>query len=305
MKVVREGQQSGNESTAFEKLVPCFASSLRTFGILARSAADWSSVITTRMLGRPSLSAEAGRAVAAPGSARIAAAVTAAIDQRRMTATVHRVSHGVNFSVTLRQMATRPKANIRMTRQQSRDRIVAAATGLNRQTPYAALTVDDVMRKAGAGRTIFYRHFDDLSDLLRRAGREAFEGLFEAEQGFKAAHVEGRPDVRAAVEPAVDVYRRHGPLLRAIAEAAASGDEQIAAGQQAMVERFDGLVEDVLRGTPRLAGRPPEELAELARALNRLNVNYLLDAFGREPRVSADTAVRTLVEIWSGLIEGA
>jgi TetR/AcrR family transcriptional regulator, ethionamide resistance regulator len=192
-----------------------------------------------------------------------------------------------------------------MSRQESRDRIVAAATELIRATPYGALTVDDVMREAGIGRTIFYRHFDDLADLLRRAGREAFEALFEAEQAFKAAHVEGRPDVRAALEPAVDVYRRHGPLLRAIAEAAASGDEQIAAGQAAMLERFDALVFDVLQATPRLRRRPSRELVETARALNLMNMNYLLDVYGREERVPAAMALDTLVEIWSGLIEGA
>jgi AcrR family transcriptional regulator len=200
---------------------------------------------------------------------------------------------------------TRTKENRRMSRQESRDRIVAAATELIRVTPYGALTVDDVMREAGIGRTIFYRHFDDLADLLRRAGREAFEGLFEAEQGFKAAHAEGRPNLRAALEPAVAVYQQHGPLLRAIAEAAASGDEQIAAGQQAMLERFDALVFDVLQATPRFARRASAEIVETARALNLLNVNYLLDAFGREPRVSAETAVRTLTEIWSGLIGDA
>src|SRR3954451_4816397 len=66
------------------------------------------------------------------------------------------------------------RAAIRQTRQESRERIVAAATDLIRRTPYAALTVDDVMREAGIVRTLFYRHFDDLGDLLRRAGREAF-----------------------------------------------------------------------------------------------------------------------------------
>jgi AcrR family transcriptional regulator len=202
-------------------------------------------------------------------------------------------------------MATH-KAEIRQTRQQSRDRIVAAATELIRRTPYGALTVDDVMREAGAGRTIFYRHFDDLADLLRRAGREAFEGLFQAEQTFRSAHVDGQRDViRAAIEPAVAVYHRHGPLLRAIAEAAAGGDEQIAAGQEAMFRRFDELVEDVLRSSPRLAGRSDEDIAETARALNLLNVNYLLDAFGREPRVSTDTAVRTLAGIWTAVIDDA
>ena len=40
----------------------------------------------------------------------------------------------------------------------------------------------------------------------------------------------------------------------------------------------------------------------MARALNLLNESYLLDAFGREPRVSTDTAVQTLTEIWLGVI---
>src|SRR3954453_19286322 len=196
------------------------------------------------------------------------------------------------------------KTAVRQTRQESRDRIVAAATELIRDTPYAALTVDDVMREAGAGRTIFYRHFDDLSDLVRRAGREAFEDLFEAEQALRSARLDGEQDLaRAAIEPAVAVYRQHGPLLRGIAEAAASGDEQIAAGQKAMIARFDELVADVLRTSPRLAGRSDEEIAETAHALNLMNVNYLLDAFGREPRVSSDTAVRTLTRIWSALID--
>ena len=100
-------------------------------------------------------------------------------------------------------MATR-KAELRQSRQESRERIVAAATELIRHTSYGALTVDDVMREAGAGRTIFYRHFDDLADLLRRAGREAFEGLLEAEEELRTAHADSERDVvRAAIEPAV------------------------------------------------------------------------------------------------------
>jgi TetR/AcrR family transcriptional regulator, ethionamide resistance regulator len=182
---------------------------------------------------------------------------------------------------------------------------VAAARELIRETSYGALTVDDVMREAGIGRTIFYRHFDDLADLLRRAGREAVERLLEAEQAFKVAHVDGEPDVQRAIGAAVAVYEEHGPLLRGIAEAAATGDELIAAGQQAMRERFDELVVDVLRASPSFADRPADEVTETARALNLLNTSYLLDAFGREPRVSTETAVRTLTEIWAALIDDA
>jgi AcrR family transcriptional regulator len=168
------------------------------------------------------------------------------------------------------------------------------------------LTVDDVMREAGFGRTIFYRHFDDLADLLMRAGREAFGDLLEAERALSEAAAGGDDAdvVRAAIEPAVAVYRRHGPLMRAIAEAAAAGDEQIAAGRAAWRARFDELVVDVLRPRPGLAGRSDEALAETARALNLMNENYLLDAFGRSPRVDAETAVATLTAIWTAVTGG-
>lgn len=198
-------------------------------------------------------------------------------------------------------MATN-RAEIRQSRQQSRDRIVAAAARLVRQTSYGALSVDEVMREAGFGRTIFYRHFDDLADLLLRVGREAIDELYDAQRAFGEARIGDGPDVvRVAIEPAVAVYQRHGPLLRAIAEAAA-GDEQMAAGQQAMRRRFNELIEEALRGMPHIAGHPPANVAETARALNLMNESYLLDAFGREPRVSAETAVQTLTEIWVAVI---
>ena len=200
-------------------------------------------------------------------------------------------------------MTTR-KQVIRHTREQSRERIVAAVETLVRDTPYAELTVDDVMREAGFGRTIFYRHFDDLADLLRRAGREAIDGLLHAQVAFSQARMGDGPEVvRAAIEPAVAVYERHGPLLRAISEAAAV-EEQIAAGQKAIRERFRELVEESLRASGGLTIDPSADLAEVARALNLMNEKYLLDTFGGEPRASADTAATTLTAVWVALTDG-
>src|SRR6185295_12736682 len=109
----------------------------------------------------------------------------------------------------------------RETRERSRRRIVEAAEELVRERSFAQLTVDEVMARAGIGRTLFYRHFDDLGDLLLRAAAEAIEELFAAEEvlaqgrdGF------GAETIRQAITAAVGVYRRHGPILRAVAEAA-------------------------------------------------------------------------------------
>jgi AcrR family transcriptional regulator len=188
------------------------------------------------------------------------------------------------------------QAQLRHARQESRERIVAAATELVRHQSYGELSIGAVMERAGFGRTIFYRHFDDLGDLLMQTSRAAIEELFEAQSSLVAA----RPgDVRGALRAAAEVYQRHGPLLRCVSEAAAV-DERIAEGYAAMRERFDDLAEQSLREV--LGDGGHADLAETARALNLMNETYLTEAFGREPRVSPETAVQTLVEIWDAVI---
>ena len=190
----------------------------------------------------------------------------------------------------------------RLGRVESRARIIAAATELIRERGFAQLNVGEVMERAGIGRTLFYRHFDDLGDLLMKSSREAIEALYANELEIGAAVERPAPElVTSAIAPAVAIYRGHGPLLRALAEAA-PGDERIAAAQEQVRARFDSLVADVIGRLPHFAGRDADEVAETARALNLLNTAYLQDAFGREPRVSEDVAVRTLSGIWMAVI---
>ncbi|MCW2958114.1 MAG: Bacterial regulatory protein tetR family protein [Solirubrobacterales bacterium] len=201
-------------------------------------------------------------------------------------------------------MPTR-RGDLRQSRLESRDRIIAAATELVRGTPYAALTVDDIMREAGFGRTIFYRHFDDLADLLLRAASEAIGELFQAQQAFSDARIHAGPDVvRDALRPAVAIYVQHGPLLRAVSEAAAGGDERVAEAQGVMRSQFNALLAEAMQASPHLARHPVADRGETARALNLLNEAYLMDAFGREPRVTPQVALQTLTEIWVALIHG-
>ncbi|MGH2965039.1 MAG: TetR/AcrR family transcriptional regulator [Solirubrobacterales bacterium] len=200
------------------------------------------------------------------------------------------------MSVATRQTRTR------LSREETRARIVAAATALVRELSYAELSVGVIMERAGLERTIFYRHFDDLADLLMQTGREAIEELYATQVDLSAARDGAEPDaVRAAIEPAVAVYRRHGPLLRALAEGAAA-DSEVAAGQARIRRRFDDLVARAMSDLLGLGPEPPADVAELARVLNLMNESYLLDAFGREARVSDTTAIDALTEIWVAVI---
>src|SRR3954447_11222864 len=145
MNVARDGQQSGNESTVFVKEVPCRASSLRTFGIFATSAAAWSSVMTTRMFGRPSFALLAGRADAAVGDTNAAIATSTAAmvpnliasDRNSVCDTVSTGWYG-GGRATRAKTQTRSRVRLRTSREESRERIIAAATELMRVTPYGA-----------------------------------------------------------------------------------------------------------------------------------------------------------------------
>jgi AcrR family transcriptional regulator len=195
------------------------------------------------------------------------------------------------------------KTRTRQTREQSRQRIVDATTELVRERSFGELNVREIMSRAGLERTIFYRHFDDLGDLLMRVAREAVNELYEAQVSLAAARVGPDPGaVREAIELPVAVYSRHGPLLRALAEAAAA-DPVVEANQAELRARFDRLVEDTIRRGIADGANPPPDPAESARALNRLNEGYLLASFGREPRVSTELAVDTLSDIWSAFVD--
>jgi AcrR family transcriptional regulator len=91
-------------------------------------------------------------------------------------------------------MSTPQKARTRETRERSRRRIIEAATELVRERSYAELNVGEIMERAGIGRTIFYRHFDDLGDLLLRAGREAIDELLTAQLALAQTRVATGPD---------------------------------------------------------------------------------------------------------------
>ena len=186
MKVARAGQQSGNESTASANVVPCFGEqALDVRHVLRRRSSPCRRSSRRGCSGARPSAAEAGPRLGAAGRTAASAASAASGDRCRSAARSSRRER--TACVTQCQLcmiaarwrrdpavaARAADAHVRLSREQSRERIVAAATELVRKRSYAELSVDEVMREAGLGRTIFYRHFDDLGDLLMRASREA------------------------------------------------------------------------------------------------------------------------------------
>lgn len=162
---------------------------------------------------------------------------------------------------------------------------------------FHALTVEDVMRAAGLTRTAFYRYFPDLESVLLRRMTELHAELSQAADIFLNldARVEGA--ILAANTGLAEIYREHGRILLAFAEAAGRGPEI----EEAWHRTIDSFVAPVVARLEDFQAKGMVDLAdteETARALVWMNERYLLETFGRHRQVEVDVAARVLSRIW-------
>lgn len=106
---------------------------------------------------------------------------------------------------------------------------------------FGDLPVERLLKAGGVSRSAFYNYFDDKGDLLR-----AMAGLVVGEISAAGVHwweldPDATPaDLRAALQPAIDAYRRHRTILGAMFETAV-GDARVR-------EQRDRLVEETVAG---------------------------------------------------------
>jgi TetR/AcrR family transcriptional regulator, ethionamide resistance regulator len=190
------------------------------------------------------------------------------------------------------------RARRREQRDNTRREILAATERLLRERPYRELSVEVVMAQTGLTRTAFYRHFDDVTELVLRLLEDVGRELHAvAELWLEGAPRDFAGAAREGLRGTVAFFERHGQLVRAIAEAAAT-DEQVERGYRNLVE---GFIEMTAQGLDHLVTRGELEASDtrqLARALNLMNERYLLDQFGGEPRGNSEVALATLETVW-------
>lgn len=194
--------------------------------------------------------------------------------------------------------ATGRRARYREQREAVRREILAAAGAFLRERPYRELSVEALMSGTGLARTTFYRHFDDVPHLVLRLLGELMRDLYAVGQRWSEAAGEDPPaPAMAGLAGTVDFFAQHGPLLRAISDAATT-DETIEHGQRELREAFIALTAQTLERLVQAGQVEVPDVPAMARALNLMNEAYLLEEFGRPPLGSRETALATLQTIW-------
>jgi AcrR family transcriptional regulator len=181
--------------------------------------------------------------------------------------------------------------------------IIEAAEALLRERPFRELTVDEVMRRTGLSRPSFYVYFSDRHQLVLRVVEHLGTELFTMSERWYRGEGDGRTLAREAAEGIVAVFAEHGPVLRALADAAADDPGVEAA--------YDGIVQGFVTATARHieaeieAGRIlPLDPGETAKALVWMMERYLSLSLGREPITAPAIVVDTLSTIWGRVLYG-
>jgi AcrR family transcriptional regulator len=176
----------------------------------------------------------------------------------------------------------------------ARRRILAATRELLLERPFSALTVGDVMARAGLTRTVFYRHFDRLAQM-------APELLPDSEDPLDDQLIRGPADdlIAAMVSGLVALYADNGRWLRAL-DAAAQADPAVATELDRALVGPRRLLEQLVAHAP----HPPADPREFALLLMATHRAYLLDTFGGgddSPERRSD-ATAALMALWERLL---
>ena len=181
--------------------------------------------------------------------------------------------------------------------------IVAAAEAFLRERPFRDLTVDEVMRRTELSRPSFYVYFRDRHHLVLRVVAHLESELFTMSDRWFRGSGGGRETAREALDGIVEVFAEHGPVMRALADAAAD-DPRVEEAYGALVRRFvDATARHI--EAEMAAGRVlPLNSRETATALVWMNERYLVESLGREPYSSPKTVADTLLTIWTRVLYG-
>jgi len=197
-----------------------------------------------------------------------------------------------------------PTRRRRRTPEVAEREIISAAESFLRERPFRELTVDEVMRRTDLSRPSFYVYFRDRHHLVLRVVEHLGAELFTMSDRWLKGTGEGPDLARAALDGIVAVYVEHGPVMRALADAAVD-DPGVERAYTALVQSFiDATARHIEEEVA--AGRVLKLSAhQTATALVWMMERYLTLSLGREPFTEARSVADTLATIWNRVLYGA
>ena len=181
---------------------------------------------------------------------------------------------------------------------------MAAAEALLRERPFRELTVDEVMRRTDLSRPSFYVCFRDRHHLILRVVEHLGNEMRTMSQRWYTGSGDGPAQAREAMEGIVEVFADHGPVLRALADAAVD-DPEVEHVYGALVQSFVDVTKKHIEAEIAAGQVLALDAGETARALVWMMERYLNLSLGRAETTPRETVAQTLTTIWTRVLYGA
>jgi AcrR family transcriptional regulator len=99
----------------------------------------------------------------------------------------------------------------------SSEMIYAGLAALMRERDFATITVTDLVEAAQVGRATFYRHFDEVIDVLRLRSDQVFDGLVDYLQEYR--HYQTPESGVQLLKPVLRYFYLHSELIELLMQA--------------------------------------------------------------------------------------
>jgi AcrR family transcriptional regulator len=192
-----------------------------------------------------------------------------------------------------RRRAETESRELRARGRDTRRRLLDAGESILASKGYHATRVDDVVKVARTSHGTFYLYFANKEDLFRALAIEVAQEMQQLAEQLPplSADATGRTRLQRWVRRFVEVYRRHGAVIRAWTEAEIGGSEFGRLGTDLLTHFTTVIVGRVEEVAP--PGLDPT-IATLALVamLERLNYYAMTDQVKVEPDAIAATVAR-------------
>ena len=175
----------------------------------------------------------------------------------------------------------------------TRRRLLDAGAAVLASTGYHATRVDDVVKLARTSHGTFYLYFANKEELFRALAAEVaqeMQALAETMEPLTAGAT-GRARLQRWIRQFVEVYRRHGPVIRAWTEAEIGGSEFGRLGTD-LLTQFTGVIAARIGEVESPGLDPTITTLVLVAMLERLNYYALTNQVRIEPDAIAETLAR-------------
>jgi AcrR family transcriptional regulator len=187
--------------------------------------------------------------------------------------------------------------------EEARREILDSAARFLKKRDFRDLTVGEVMAGTTLSRPAFYQYFKDVQDLIVSLLHDIEAVMHETASPWLKGEGDPIASLRESNWGVVQTCVEHGPIIRAIVEAAPL-DERLEQAWTSFMERWDVAAEARIVAQQRDGLIPPLDARRIAKALNSLDVNLVVAAFGRHPQDDPEDVLETMHRVWSSTLYG-